>query len=149
MVEYNAELHACCLPFLEEREAKSLLSITSSVSFAAGEQLYSRGASAGAMYFLVTGKIAVQNKTGFGDRSQVIALLDPGAPVGEGGLLGDVTRGATLTAVNYCELISLSREAFDTIVDESPVLAVKLLKWLLSRVSLRLKKNSERLAHVL
>jgi hypothetical protein len=29
------------------------------------------------------------------------------------------------------------------------VLAVKLLKWLLSRVSLRLKKNSERLAHVL
>jgi hypothetical protein len=32
---------------------------------------------------------------------------------------------------------------------ESPDIAIKLLKWLLAKVSLRLEKNSERLTHVL
>ena len=91
----------------------------------------------------------MQNKTGFGERMQVVALLDPGAPIGERGLLGHRTRGATLTVVKDSELLVLSQEEFDILVDEDPVLVIKLLKWLLSRVSLRLEKNSERLAHVL
>jgi CRP-like cAMP-binding protein len=81
---------------------------------------------------------------------QVIALLDPGAPVGEKGLCGPRTsRGATLVAVKDTKLLVLSQEAFDMLVADSPALVIKLLKWLLNRVSLRLEKNSERLTHVL
>jgi CRP-like cAMP-binding protein len=91
----------------------------------------------------------VQNKTGFGEKMQVVALLDPGAPVGEKGLLGPRPRGATLVAVKDSKLLTLSGDAFDILADKSPVLAIKLLKFLLNRVSLRLEKSSERLTHVL
>jgi CRP/FNR family cyclic AMP-dependent transcriptional regulator len=87
--------------------------------------------------------------TGFGDRLQVVALLDAGAPVGESGLLDNQSRGATLAAVEDSCLLLLSRQDFANISVTHPVLAVKILKWLMARLSIRLKKNSERLAHVL
>jgi CRP/FNR family transcriptional regulator, cyclic AMP receptor protein len=149
MVVYSDELQQRCLDFLEKEEAKTLLTTMQHVSYAAGTVVFEKGDAADCMYFLHTGKVAVQMKTGFGEKMQVVALLDPGAPVGEKGLLGRRTRGATLVAVKDCELLVLSREAFDILIDESPALTIKILKWLLHRVSLRLEKNSERLTHVL
>jgi len=98
---------------------------------------------------LVSGRMAVQKQTGFGDRMQVVALLDAGAPLGESGLLNAQSRGATLTAVVDSRLLSLSRQAFVEITNHTPALAVKVLTWLMGRLALRLKKSSERLAHVL
>lgn len=148
MVEHSVELQEC-FNFLEEAEAVTLLATMERVSFVAGEQVCQKGDPADCLYFLLTGRVAVQNKTGFGERMQVVALLDPGAPVGERGLLGRRTRGATITAVKDSELLVLSQDAFEILVDEAPLLIIKLLKWLLNRVSLRLEKNSERLTHVL
>src|SRR5512147_2723982 len=96
MVEYSDELQECCLSFLEKSEAEMLLTVMDRVSYAAGTQVFQRGDLAACLYFLLSGRLAVQNKTGFGERMQVVALLDPGAPVGEKGLLGPRTRGATL-----------------------------------------------------
>jgi len=152
MVEYSAELHECCFSFLEKNDAGMLLEAMEKVSFAAGSMVFKKGDPADCVYFLQTGQVAVQNKTGFGEKMQVVALLDPGAPAGEKGLLGPGTRGtrgATLVAVKDCKLLTLSKKAFDMLADESPVLAIKLLKFLLNRVSLRLEKSSERLTHVL
>jgi CRP/FNR family transcriptional regulator, cyclic AMP receptor protein len=149
MVEYTVELQEGCFNFLEKSEAGILLNNLKRISFAAGTQVFQKGDPADCLYFLQNGQVAVQNKTGFGERMQVVALLDPGAPVGEKGLLGRRVRGATLTAVKDTELLVLSHESFELLVDEEPALAIKLLKWLLNRVSLRLEKNSERLAHVL
>jgi CRP-like cAMP-binding protein len=101
------------------------------------------------LYLLTAGKIAVRKRTGFSNRMQVVALLDPGAPIGEGGLLPGGTRGATLTAVAESRLLMLSRQDFDEISATDPDLALKFMKWLLERTSQRLKKSSERLAHIL
>ncbi len=149
MVEYSTHLHECCFSFLEKAETETLLAAMKSISYAAGTQVFQKGDPAHCLYFLYNGRVAVQNKTGFGERLQVVALLDPGAPVGEKGLLGHKTRGATLTAVKDSELLALSQESFEILVTDASVLAIKLLKWLLNRVSLRLEKNSERLTHVL
>ena len=149
MVDYSIELQECCFKFLEKSEVQTLLAVMKSVSFVAGTQVCQKGDSADCLYFLQVGQVAVQNKTGFGERMQVVALLDPGAPIGERGLLGHRTRGATLTAVKDSELLVLSQEAFDILVVQAPGLVIKLLTWLLNRVSLRLEKSSERLAHIL
>jgi SulP family sulfate permease len=149
MVGYGAELHECCFSFLEKSEAVMLLEVMKTVSFAAGTMIFKKGDPSDCVYFLQTGQVAVQNKTGFGEKMQVVALLDPGAPVGEKGLLGPRPRGATLVAVKDSKLLTLSGDAFDILADKSPVLAIKLLKFLLNRVSLRLEKSSERLTHVL
>jgi CRP-like cAMP-binding protein len=149
MGDHSAELLGSSLSFLEEREARKVLEGMSSVSLESGNSLYSLNDPADCLYVLVAGRIAVRTRTGFGDRMQVVALLDPGAPIGEGGLLDGQTRGATLTAVTDSELLSLSRQSFEELSASDPALAVKLLKWLMEKVSIRLKKSSERLAHVL
>ena len=149
MVEYSDALHRSCFSFLERAEAETLLKVLNRVCYEAGTQVFQKGDSADCLYFLLAGRVAVQNKTGFGERTQVVALLDPGAPVGEKGLLAGHTRGTTLMVVKDAELLELSQGQFDVLVEETPVLAIKLLKWLLHRVSLRLEKNSQRLVHVL
>ena len=119
------------------------------VFYPAGTEIFKKGDPADCLYLLTAGRVAVQNKTGFGERRQVIALLDPGAPVGEKGLLGSGVRGATVTAVQDSELLILDHESFAKLAGDHPVLAIKVLQWLLHRVSLRLEKSSERLVHVL
>ncbi|EKD36994.1 MAG: cAMP-binding protein, partial [uncultured bacterium] len=149
MVDYSAELQRVCLPFLSEQESRDLLNRMALLSLQSGSSLYMLNDPADCLYLLVSGRIAVRKKTGFGDRMQVVALLGPGAPIGEGGLLVGQTRGATLSVVIDSRLMSLSRQAFDELSAADPALSLKLLKWLMGRVSLRLKKSSERLAHVL
>lgn len=149
MVEFSARLHECCFQFLDQAEAEMLLAVMEKVFYATGSLIFQKGDPAECLYILISGRVAVQNKTGFGERTQVIALLDPGAPVGEKGLLDGGSRGATLTAVKDCELLVLARQSFDKLIGDNPALAITLLKWLLKRVSLRLEKNSERLIHVL
>ncbi len=149
MVEYSEDLQRICLPFLEEREARVLLKSMTPLVLRAGTDLYLVGDTADCLYLLVSGRIAVRKRTGFGDRMQVVALLDPGAPIGEDGLIDGRDRGATLTAVAESHLLMLSRQVFDEVVSTDSATALKLLKWLLERVSLRLKKSSDRLAQIL
>lgn len=149
MVEYSVELQERCLKFLDRSEAETMLMAMTTVTYPAGTKISQKGDPADCLYFILSGRVAVQNKTGFGERTQVVAMLDPGAPVGEKGLLEDRVRGAGLTAIKDSELLVLSQRSFDKLAIESPVLAIKLLKWLLNRVSLRLEKNSERLTQVL
>lgn len=149
MVAFNGQLHDICMPFLEENEANCLMGYMERVHCKEGTQLFCHGDSGDCMYFVVRGRVAVQNRTGFGERMQVVALLDPGAPVGERGLLGDARRGSTVVAVKDAELLMLSRSAFDSLVRDNSSLALDFLQYLLERITLRLQKCSERLAHVL
>jgi CRP-like cAMP-binding protein len=101
------------------------------------------------LYFVVEGQLAVQKRTGFGDRTQVVALLDPGAPVGERALLRDNVHCSKLVAVKKTILLSLSREKFAQFKKVHSPLAMNLLEWLLNSSSLRLRKSSDRLSQVL
>jgi CRP-like cAMP-binding protein len=64
-------------------------------------------------------------------------------------LLDNQARGATLATVEDSCLLTLTRRDFTDLATTHPALVVKFLKWLMARLSIRLKKNSERLAHVL
>lgn len=149
MVEYNTVLHQTCFPFLDRDEASALLAITVEVSVKAGQLLYKTDDVADCLYVLVSGKVAVQKFTGFSDRMQVVALLESGAPVGESGVLDDRLRGSVLAVIADAHLLLLPRQAFAVLAVENPALAVKVLKWLMGRITRRLDKSSERLAHVL
>ena len=149
MVEYSPRLHKECFSFLDREDTSALLSVMEMVELQAGSLLYAADDPADCLYIVVAGRVAVQKETGFGDRMQVVALFDPGAPLGESGLLTDKVRGATLTAVSDTRLLILSRQALSTLAIHNPALVVKILTWLLDRLALRLQKSSERLAHVL
>jgi CRP/FNR family transcriptional regulator, cyclic AMP receptor protein len=149
MIDYTADLHSRCFPFLDPRAAGLLFAEMEWVDLPAGARLYGRDEPADGLYLLTSGRLAVHHRSGFADRQQVVALLDPGAPVAEAGLLPDSRHGATVTAAEESRLALLPRAAYQRLAAVEPALAVALLQWLLGRTALRLRKNSERLAQVL
>jgi len=149
MIEYSRELHELLLPVFCRSEVELLFVSMKEVILEAGDVLFSVDESGDKLFFVVEGRLAVQKKTGFDERTQVVALLDPGAPVAESALLENQRHGATLLAVKKTKLFSFSRPSFEKIKKEQPLLAASLLEWLLGRVTLRLRKNSDRLSHIL
>lgn len=119
------------------------------VRLALRENLFCPGEQAQGIFFLQSGRLGVRTATGFEDKQQVIALLDPGSVVGEKGLAESTSRGMTVVALQESVLAFLSTKAFTLLENEEPRLAIKILKKALSATSMRLRANSERLAHVL
>ncbi|TKB09098.1 Crp/Fnr family transcriptional regulator [Desulforhopalus sp. IMCC35007] len=149
MVKYQAELHDFFTLFLTDSDVEPLFAVMESHSLASGGTLFTYGDTAEGMYFVVAGRLAVEKNTGFASRKQVVALLGKGAPVGEAGLLPESFRGTTIVAVEDSTLLYLSKNAFDQLCKERPDFGVTFFRWLLGRVSLRLKSSTERLAHIL
>lgn len=149
MVEYESELHSFFNGLLTNENVARLFQVLEPVEIKKSGILFDVGQDTDGLYFIVSGKMAVQKETGFGTRKQVVALLDRGAPVGEAGLLDETTRGASVVAIEDTSLLFLSKIAFDNLSKERPELGLIVLRWLLGRVSLRLKGSTERLAHIL
>ena len=149
MVKYQTELHDFFTLFLTNSDVEALFSVMEPQSLASGGTLFTYGDNAEGMYFVVAGRLAVEKNTGFALRKQVVALLGKGAPVGEGGLLPESSRGTTIVAVEDSTLLYLSKNSFDELCKERPDFGVTFFRWLLGRVSLRLKSSTERLAHIL
>jgi CRP/FNR family transcriptional regulator, cyclic AMP receptor protein len=114
-----------------------------------GEMLFQRGEAAEGVFFVEKGRLAILQETGFNERTQVVALLDPGASVGEGGALGDSFREAAVLAVEDSLLYCLDRERLTALGEHNPQILIRILKRLLYVSNVRLQKSSERLAHIL
>lgn len=69
MIAYSVELHQSCFSFLDEKQAQLLLETLEQMKCPVDTLLTEEGKVAGQMYFLIEGRIAVHNKTGFGDRT--------------------------------------------------------------------------------
>jgi CRP-like cAMP-binding protein len=135
--------------FLSSEESTGLLPSMTQVVVQKGGFLFRSGDVAEGVFFLENGRLAVLKETGFNHRTQVVALLEPGASVGEGGALGDSYRSATIMAIEESLLFFLSRATFVSLAEKDPQILIRLLKRLLYTTNLRLQKSSERLAHIL
>ncbi len=135
--------------FLTPREQEVFFPLLEEKRVSANEILFHRGDIAEEVYFIAAGKIAVKKETGFEGSSLVVALLGPGAPVGERGLLADGKRGATVVGAVDSLVYVFSGAEFERLKNNEPAIAIKVLEWLLRRSALRLELNSDRLAHVL
>lgn len=119
-------------------------------SLAPGTVLFDHGDSAEVTYFVVSGHLAVHKQTGFFRKMQVIALLDSGAVVGEGALFGGRHLHSTrVTAIEESKVYGISSTDFRGFKAGFPDTAIQIIEYLLSIVSLRLEKTSERLARIL
>ncbi|WP_457576367.1 Crp/Fnr family transcriptional regulator [Desulfomarina sp.] len=126
-----------------------LFSLLDEISLDEGDILFSAGQQGDGIFFIAEGRLAVQERTGFAERTQVVALLERGAPVGEGALLPGHIHSATLLAVKKTRIFTLSRKRYLQLKEADPELAVELLEFVFARTCLRLQKSSERLSRVL
>jgi CRP/FNR family transcriptional regulator, cyclic AMP receptor protein len=74
------------------------------------------------MYVVLGGRVAISIK------SKIVEWVGPGGVFGEMALIDQSPRAATATAETDCDLLSINRSDFLTIVKTNPVFVVSLLK---------------------
>src|SRR3954466_773517 len=77
------------------------------------------------MMLLLEGRVEVLKRDRW-NAPRLIAVLDPGAPVGERSMIDAEPRFATCAAADRCLLAVLSRESLARIILEQPVLGAKI-----------------------
>ncbi len=113
-----------------------------------GETLWHSGDSSDYVAFIVSGKLQVKKDTEFKGKQVVVGIYSTGTIVGELGLMENEPRSVSAVAIEDSVLVCLSRENFETLIDQHPELGVKLLKSMFLAVSVRLKKSFDRLAAI-
>lgn len=99
-----------------------------------GTILCKRGDTGDELYFVYRGAVDVLQSVGEGEEEKPIASVGVGAFVGEMAVLGDIPRTATLRANGDIELLVISGKDFQSLLNENPRMAVKLLNLLVKRV---------------
>jgi CRP/FNR family transcriptional regulator, cyclic AMP receptor protein len=135
--------------FLNAGERAELLAVATPAVLKKGERLFQAGDAADAVFFLESGRLAVLKETGFNQRTQVVALLEPGASAGEGGALEGSFRTATVQAIEESLVYCLQYGSLAALGKSDPRILIKIYKRLLYVSNVRLQKSSERLAHIL
>jgi CRP-like cAMP-binding protein len=101
------------------------------VHLKAREVLFHAGDSGDGCYFIRSGavKASVIARDG---QERLLAILGPGTVIGELALIDESPRSATITALQKCELLHLTKNAFFRLADAMPMVYRQALR-LLSR----------------
>ena len=116
--------------------------------YKAGCELWREGDSGNYLTLILTGKLELLKETEFPGRPFVLGMFSAGSVVGEDCFLGEKPRQGTIRVLEECETLNLSRENFEKLNQEEPLLANLILKWLLNLLSSRLHNTQGRLAAI-
>lgn len=113
------------------------------VEFGEGETIITQGEKGDRMFILLKGSASVYCQTPDGEKFKVAILKGEDRPFfGEGGLLDQDGRTATIVADEDCMTLTITRDSFDEFGKEFPQLAFPILKRASRAVMKRLSKQS-------
>ncbi len=104
----------------------------------AGQVIFEQDSPGDNLYVVEDGQVQVSRRLENGLEG-ILAILDTGEIFGEMALLEQQPRSARVVAHSDVKLLSISRQTFDALIEESPAVAVHLLE----RVSARLRERNE------
>lgn len=111
--------------------------------FAKGSPIIVEGAVGHEMYFLMHGEVAVFKSTAEGDDFPVAILKEKDhVYFGEGALLDDDTRSASLRANSDCICLVFNKASFDQFCKEKPAWALPFVQRVARMVMGRLRKSN-------
>lgn len=112
-----------------------------------GTVVYKEGEHGKSMCFVVDGKLDVVKKDAKG-AEVVVATLGKGQSVGEMALIDGMIRSATIRAATEATIVVLKRDSFEQLLNEQPVIGVKMLKELARSLSTSLRKSSDQITRM-
>ena len=111
----------------------------------AGDVLMRQGDPSTSIHFMLTGKVRAQRARRTDDRPVTLAEFEAGAVVGEMGVVIDIPRSATVTAIAPTETLELDGPNFDRVAKAYPILH-RVIARLLSE---RLRATEQRIGESL
>jgi CRP/FNR family cyclic AMP-dependent transcriptional regulator len=98
-----------------------------------GMSIMREGDSTDCLYVIVSGRLKVMVGEADG-KETILNILGPGEFFGEMGLIDDNPRSATVTAIEPCELVALTKQAFRRFLVENTELAMAVMRVLVRRL---------------
>lgn len=141
--------HLILFNMLDEAEVQLSIPYFEVVRYKKGDILFHEGDEGDYIGIILSGVLEVKKNTEFKGKQVIIASLKEGSFVGEMSLVNDKEpRSATVAASEDSELLVLSRESLDSLIDQHPSVGAKILKGLNQVLAIRLRKAVERLASI-
>lgn len=115
------------VPYFQEASEsflKQLATRLKPIIYTPNDVIFKEGDPASEMYFIGRGTIKISR----GASDEALALLQEGNCMGELALIHSQPRNATATAIDYCDLYSLSKVDFEEILDQDPGFAMHMQK---------------------
>ena len=131
---------------LDEHEIAKIAKFSQLRTVAKDTEIFHSGDEADAVFVVVTGKVKIVVTTSDG-KELILAVLGAGQVVGEMALLDASPRSATVVASTSVELLVVSRDDFQRILDTEPKISSKLLRILCQRLR-RANSKMESLAYM-
>lgn len=105
-----------------------LASIMDELSFPTQHTIFTEGQEGRALYIVVSGRVSVHL------RGQELAQLDQGTCFGEMSLFDAEPRSASVTTLASCECLMLTQQQLYEAIDETPGIAVNIIRLLSRRI---------------
>ena len=124
------------MPLFEGLEDNVLAAIGSEldcIGLPGGSTLFEEGDEADALYFVTFGRLGVFLREPSGQNRE-IARITAGEIIGEVALISGEPRAATIVAIRDCEMLRLTRSAFDRLVAQHPTLMPRVARQLVTRL---------------
>ena len=118
---------------LDESELEKLSRVAGRKRVERGAAIVRAGECTDSLYVLLAGRAKVTNTDEEG-REIILAWLGPGEFFGEMGLIDRSPRSANVVAAEACELLFLSKEAFQRCMQDNFAVALKLMRILVRRL---------------
>ncbi|MCS6813738.1 MAG: Crp/Fnr family transcriptional regulator [Cyanobacteria bacterium] len=116
-----------------------LASVMEELSFPTRHTIFTEGQEGRSLYIIVSGKVRVHLA------NRDITQLEKGACFGEMSLFDSEPRSASITTITNCECLVLTQKQLYEAIDETPGIAVNIIKLLSRRIrELNQKLNAQR-----
>lgn len=114
-----------------------LASVMDELSFPKDYTIFTEGQEGRALYIVVSGRVRVH----LGNRD--LAELDEGACFGEMSLFDSEPRSASITTLEPCDCLVLTQQQLYDAIDETPGIAINIIRLLSRRIRELNRKNQE------
>jgi len=127
---------------LSEEELANIAIMLDEVKYETDDEIFREGDPGGKLYIIADGSVEIQKSRSHGVGRIVIARFERGGVIGEMSLVDGMTRSASVIAVQRTKVYVLTHNSFDKITENTPHIAVKMLRGMTALLSLRLRNTS-------
>ncbi|HYL80138.1 MAG TPA: cyclic nucleotide-binding domain-containing protein [Candidatus Acidoferrum sp.] len=138
----------CAIPMfngLKTSELKIIAEHMNCFEVDEGDVVFLEGERGDYVCYVAEGSLEVTKNSPAGTRV-VLTALSQGQSIGEMAVIDDAPRSATVIARTRARLLTLTRQDFDAILQQNPVIGISLLKGIARILSLNLRRTSGQLA---
>jgi CRP/FNR family transcriptional regulator, cyclic AMP receptor protein len=137
-----------CFRDYEASEVDSFLAFCEHVAIPSSEVLWTEGSGDNYAAFILDGNIGIKKKTEFDGKDVVVGIYTAGSVVGELCLLTDRPRTVTALALEPTDMVVLHNHKFEEMIQNHPLIGLRLLRYIFLSTSQRLTKSYERIASI-